>query len=62
MKKSLKSFLKKTWLYSYYEHMQRKKVLKNINKLRKTTLEEQKKLISERYENGLGNFFIESIC
>ena len=54
MKKELKMFLKKTWLYSQYQHLGRLKVLKRIKKLKKVSHEERIKLISVQYENSHG--------
>ncbi len=54
MKKALKRFLKKTWIYSQLEHVRRLKVLKRINRLKKTSQEERIKLISDVYESVHG--------
>lgn len=55
MNKALKRSIKRTWLYSQYEHIRRLKVIKVINKLKKASQEEQIKLINERYEISQGH-------
>ena len=55
MNKKLKNFLKRTWIYSLYEHKGRKKIIRRINKLKKASEEEKIKLINERYEISHGH-------
>lgn len=55
MKKALKQFLKKTWIYSQYEHIGRLKTLRNIDRLKKASHEERIELIKNCYELRLGH-------
>lgn len=55
MKKALKRFIKNTWLYSQYLHVNRLKVIRNIKKLKRTSHEEKINLINKRYEISHGH-------